>query len=125
MGCGVKWQQIGELDKALGRLSFRGMGVGNPAYDQLNKIRGRVFKQVGFKYPREVTLLLKLIGLSPGVVSVWFDIEAGWMSEARTKPGAPPVYKSIPADTGIDILQGKLTHELEASLMTPDDYYGE
>jgi len=118
-------QQIGELDKALGRLRTRGFGPGTGPFEELWRIRGRVFGQVGFKFPREITQILRIIGLSPGTLAIWFDIEAGWMVEARISAGAAPVYRSISADAAIDILQGKLTHEFEAELMEPIEYFGE
>ena len=125
MGCGVRWQQIQELDRALGALRRAGLGPGNDVYNALYGIRGRVFGQIGYKYPRTVTLLAKLLALSPGSVKLWHDIEAGWMTEARKEPAAPPVYKYVPDDVAITILKGQMTHELELELMTPDTYIGE
>jgi hypothetical protein len=125
MGCGVKWQQIGELDRALGVLRRAGLGPGAEIYNQLYSLRGRVFAQVGFKYPRTVSLLLKLIGLSPGTIKLWHDVESGWLAEARRTPSAPPVYKYVSDDIAAKILKKELTHELEEFLMTPDTYAGE
>ena len=125
MGCGVKWQQIGELDKALGKLRRAGMGPGDPAYDALWGVRGRVFGQVGYKFPRSVISLLRLIGLSPGEVRLFFDIEAGWLTQARHGPGQPWAYHYVPDDVAITLLTGGLTHELEDRLMEPDTYLGE
>jgi len=81
--------------------------------------------QVGFKAPRPLTLIAKLIGLSPGVIKVWHDAESGWMSEARARPGAPPVYRAVSDEVAMAILKGELTHELEEKLLTPDEYIGE
>jgi len=81
--------------------------------------------KIGVKYPREVTMLLHIGGLSPGAVKVWHDVESGFMSEARAYPGAPPVYKSISNDVAMTLLKGEMTKELETELMTPDDYIGE
>lgn len=125
MGCGVKWQQISELDRALGSLTRAGLGPGSDVYDALYKIRGRVFGQVGYKFPREVTLLLKLVGLSPGDIRLFHDIEAGWLVEARAAPNTTPIRKYISDDIATTLLKGGLTHELEEFLMAPDTYSGE
>ncbi len=95
------------------------------AYQRLFSIRGKLLAQVGFKFPRTVVQLAKLAGLSPGTITLWHDIESGWMSEARGKPGAPPVYRAVNDDVAMTILKGELTKELETTLMTPDEYIGE
>lgn len=125
MGCGVKWQQIGELDRALRSLQRAGLGPGSDVYNYLYKVRGRVFGQIGYKYPREVSLILKLIGLSPGEIRLFHDIESGWLVEARAEPGAAPVRKYVSDDIATTLLKGGLTHELEDYLLTPDNYIGE
>ena len=81
--------------------------------------------RVGFKYPRTISQIARLIGLSPGTITLWHDVESGWMSEAREKPGAPPVYKAVTDEVAMALLKGELTKELEQVLMAPDDYYGE
>jgi len=96
----------------------------NP-YSLLYREQGKLMAQVGIKLPRSIIQLIKLIGLSPGTVSLWHDVESGWMSEARARPGAPPVYKSVSDEVAMAILKGELTHELEEQLLTPDEYYGE
>ena len=125
MACGVKWQQIKELDRALRSLRLAGFGPGTDVYNEIYRIRGKVFGQIGFKFPRTVTSLIKLVGLSPGVIHLWHDVESGFMVEARRKPSAPPVYKYVSDNIAIIILKRELTHELEEFLMTPDTYYGE
>ena len=126
MGCGVYWQQVGEVDRALGslRMHLDIPGVSD-AISELYSIRGELLTRVGVKFPRTISLILKLAGLSPGEVKLWHDVESGWMTEARVKPGAPPVYHYVGDDIALAILKGKLTHELEAQLMTPDPYLGE
>lgn len=119
MGCGVYWQQVGEIEHALSTMRKFGISELSPAYLQLSGIRGRLMAQVGIKAPRVTSLLLKLIGLSPGTVKLWHDVESGWMSEARVKPGAPPVYRAVSDEVAMALLKGELTHELEAELMTP------
>lgn len=125
MACGVKWQQIEELDRALRSLTRAGLGPGSDVYNALYKIRGRVFGQIGYKFPREVSLLLKLVGLSPGEIRLFHDIEAGWLVETRAAPGAPPVRKYVSDDIATTLLKGGLTHKLEQELLEPDTYYGE
>jgi len=122
MGCGAKWKQIEELDRALGALRGTGLGPGTTPYDTLWKLRGKVFGQLGIKFPRTVTQLIKIAGLSPGTITLWHDNEAGWMSEARVRPGAPPVYKSVSDEVAMAILKREITKELEEKLMTPDEY---
>lgn len=126
MGCGVYWQQIRELENVLKALHphLELPGVSD-AYKSLYSLRGKLLAQVGLKFPRTITLVLKLAGLSPGTVTLWHDVESGWLVEARAKLGAPPVYHYVKDEVAINILSGKLTHELEAELMTPDDYMGE
>ena len=124
MGCGVWWTQINELDRAMG--SLRRLGLDQlPAFGQLSALRGQLMKQIGFKYPRTVSLLAKLAGLSPGEIKLWHDAEAGFMAEARERPGAPPVYHHVSDDEAAEILRGELSRETHDRLMTPDDYYGE
>jgi len=125
MGCGVKWMQVNELDRAMGALQRAGLGPGNPIYNQLFALRGKVFGQIGFKFPRATSLLKLIPGLSPGSVRVFHDIEAGWLVEARAGPGSGVVRKYVSDQIAIKLIKGEMTHELEEFLMTPDDYLGE
>lgn len=125
MGCGVKWQQIGQLDKALGSMRVSGILTTAGPFQELSALRAKVMAQIGFKLPRVVTQMIRLIGLSPGTITLWHDIESGWMSEARAKLGAPPVYKSVSDEVAMAILKGEVTKKLETELLTPDPYIGE
>ena len=125
MGCGIYWNQVNEIERALSTLRKFGIPEVSEAYQKLFSIRGKLMAQVGFKFPRTVIQLIKLVALSPGVITIWHDIESGWMSEARTRPGAPPVYKRVSDEVAMAILKGELTKELETTLMTPDEYIGE
>ena len=125
MGCGVYWQQIREIERALGTMRKFGIDELSAPYQELFGIRGKLMAQVGVKFPRTVSLLVKLIGLSPGVISLWHDVESGWMSEGRTRPGAHPVYRAIPDELAMAILKRELSPEQEQFLMTPDPYIGE
>lgn len=122
MGCGVKWRQIDEIDRALGSLRHTGLGPGTTPFDTLWELRGKLYGQIGFKFPRTLTQLIKVFGLSPGTITLWHDIESGFMSEARAYPGGPPVYKSVSDEVAMAILKKEVTKALEAELMTPDEY---
>ncbi len=119
MGCGVYWQQIRELERALGSMSRFGIAIDSDAYRQLSSLRGKLMKQVGFKFPRTISALVKLVGLSPGTLTLWHDVESGWMTEARERPGAPPVYRAVGDDIAMAILKREVTHELKEQLLTP------
>ena len=120
MGCGVYWQQVHEIEKALGTMRLYGIPEISPAFRQLSAIRGKLMAQVGFKFPRSISLIAKLVGLSPGEFRLWHDSEQGWMSEARARPGAPPVYKAASNEVAMAILKEEITPELELQLLTPD-----
>ena len=125
MGCGVYWQQIGELDRAMGVMRRAGISELSAPYQKLFEVKGKLFGQIGLKFPRSAIQLLRLVALSPGIIALWLDVEAGWMSEGRVKPGAPPVYHSITDEQAIALLTGGLTKELELKLLAPDPYLGE
>jgi hypothetical protein len=96
-----------------------------PNYLNLSRLRGELYTSIGFRVPKFMQLVIKLIGLSPGEVKLWFDAECGFFTEARAYTGAPPVYHIVTDEVAIAIVKGELTHELEAVLMTPDEYMGE
>lgn len=125
MGCGIYWQQVRQVDSALETMRRYGIPETSEAYQTLWGQKGRLMAQVGQKFPRE-TLQMKLItALYSPLIRLWHDIEQGWMVEAREKPGAPPVYKSVNDELAMAILKGEVTHEVEEALVTPDDYLGE
>ena len=125
MGCGIYFNQIRELEKAMGTMSRFGILPSSPAYMQLFNVRGKLMAQVGFKFPRSIIQLVKLIGLSPGSITLWEDIESGWLAEGRVTPGAPPVYHYITDEQAIAILKKDISPELHDFLMTEDPYLGE
>lgn len=125
MGCGVWYQQLNEVERALGSLRRLGISELSEPYKAIYSIKGKLLTQIGFKFPRTITQLIKLVGLSPGSITLWHDIESGWMAEARAGPGAPPVYHRVPDEVAVKILKKELTPELEAELMKPDEYLGE
>lgn len=147
MGCGVYWQQIHELERALGTMERFGISATDPAYMTLERQRGALFGQVGMKFPRITTpikevsvwgsmtqrLMEQIIGsavytlleVRDATIRLWHDVEAGWMSEARIKPSAEPVYKAVSDEIAMAILKGEPTGKMMAQLLTPDDYLGE
>ena len=125
MGCGVYWQQIHEVERALSTMERFGISTEDPAYLALYGQRGKLLAQVGTKFPRTFFQVARSFGMSPGVITLWEDVESGWMSEARTRPGAPPVYHYVSDEVAMAILKRELTPELEKYLMTPDPYLGE
>jgi len=126
MGCGVYYQQVHTIDSALDKLRLHVDIPGvSDAYKELYSLRGELMARIGFKFPRTVMQILRIAGLSPGTVRLWLDVESGWMSEARARPQAPPVYKSVSDEVALALLKGELTKELEAELMAPDEYLGE
>jgi len=106
-------------------LRHSGLGHGTTPFDTLWELRGKIYAKIGIKYPRTLSQLIRLFGFSPGTIALWHDVESGWMSEARERPGAPPIYKRVSDEVAIAILKREITPELEATLLTPDDYLGE
>lgn len=125
MGCGVYWQQVGEVERAMRSLRRLGISEVSDVYKQLYSMRGQLMARVGFKFPRTISAMAKLVGLSPGTVTLWHDVESGWMSEARVKPGAPPIYHYINDEQAVAIINRDLTPKLHTYLFTPDPYQGE
>ena len=126
MGCGILSRQVREVEKALYALRpHLDIPEVKDATRELFALRGKLLKQTGLKFPRSITSILKVVGLSPGTITLFHDIEGGWLVDARVKAGAPPVYHYVKDEVAVAILSGKLTHELEAELMKPDDYLGE
>ena len=119
------YRQIHEYESSLQKLTLGGFGPGTAPFNILYEARNKVLASVGLKASKSVLSILRLVGLSPGSVNLWHDGESGFMTEAKTKPGAPSVYKRVPIEVALTILKGEMTHDLEDQLMTPDDYMGE
>lgn len=124
MTCGVLWKQIQEIERALGTVQRAGFGPGTDVYNVLWGQRGKLFGQLGFKAPRSIIDIIKIIGLSPGTITLFEDVEAGWLTMARKTPESPPVYHYVDDDIATAILKKELTKELEQLLMEPDPYIG-
>jgi len=125
MACGVYWQQVRELERAMRTMHRFGISELAEPYQILSRKRAELMGRVGFKFPRSISSIMKLVGLSPGVIQLWHDVESGWMAEARVKVGAPPVYKAVSDKVAIAIINKEVSPELEKWLMTPDEYLGE
>jgi len=125
MGCGVYWQQIHEVERALETMERYGISTTDPAYLALEGQRGALLTQVGIKFPRTFFQVAKSFGMSPGVITLWEDVESGWMSEARERPGAPPIYHYVSDEVAMAILKKEVTPEMREYLFTPDPYLGE
>ena len=119
MGCGVLYQQLREIEKALGAVRRAGFDPTSDVYQQIYKVRSQIIGQYLPKMPRSLTQLVRLTGLSPGVLALWHDTETGFMVEAREHPGAPPVYHRVDEDVVDDILAGRHIHEYEALFIVP------
>lgn len=118
-------EQIKEIKRAQ-----RVIRLANPLHSVsplniLGQVNNRLALTMGFGKPKPITLLLKLIGLSPGSVTLWHDSESGWLAEGRVVPGSPPVYRYVGDDIAMAILNEALTPEQKAFLWTPDPYLGE
>ena len=97
-----------------------GIEPSDTAYQTLMAKRGALMASVGQKFPRTTTALMVISGMSPGIIKLWHDVESGWMSEARVRPGAPPVYKSVSDEIAVAIIKKELTHEQHEQLLIPD-----
>lgn len=123
MACGVYWSQVNEIERALRAMRRAGISELSEPYRVLYRTRGALLARIGFKFPKSVIPILRLTGLSPGEVRVWFDVECGWMTEARRVPGAPPMYRRVSDEVAITLIKGELSHELEETLMSPEEIY--
>ncbi len=126
-GAHLKFQydELHEIGRELAMMERWGVLETDPGFQRLFKARAEALGKLGFLIPRTTTLVSTLAGLSPGVINLWADAELGWMTEARTKPGAVPVYKYVSDEVAEKIVKRELTHELKEFLMTPDPYLGE
>ncbi|KKN37957.1 hypothetical protein LCGC14_0758440 [marine sediment metagenome] len=125
MACGIYSRQIREIERAMRSMTRFGIPTSDLGYQKLFQVRSKLLSQVGLKIPRTMSALLKLLGLSPGVIQLWHDLEGGWFVEARVTPKAPPAYHYVDDKTAEIILTGKLDHTLENRLMAFDPYQGE
>lgn len=125
MGCGVYWQQVNELDAALGTMERFGIDPTSEAYRSLQGQRAKLIAEVGRKFPRDYNWLTFLVGESPGTIRLGHDVEAGFFVEARVKPKAPPIYHHVTHEEAMTILKEEIPPELHDRLFTEDPYLGE
>jgi len=125
MGCGVYWQQIHELEKAMTTMERFGISTTDPAYLSLQGRSGALLAQVGAKFPRSYDWLTFLVGESPGTIRLGHDVETGWFSEARVTPAAPPIYHRLSDQEAMAVLKKEMSPELHDKLFILDDYLGE
>ena len=118
-------EQLFRLDQVIRKMTLEGIPEFSTPFQAVLNARSALRINLGFKVPKDVFALLKLFALSPGTITLWLDTENGWMTEARAYPGAPPVYKRASDEVAITILKKEVTPELEADLLTPDEYLGE
>jgi len=115
------WNQIRELERALGSLRRLGLDELNPTFKVFGEVRRSLYAQIGTKFPKPISLILKLVGLSPGTLTLFHDSESGWLTAARSRPGAPPVYRKVSDEIALQLIRGEVTHALEESLLIPDE----
>ncbi len=120
--------QYAEISKLTGQCALmRRWGVSSldPGFQKLIGASRDAMGKLGLRVPRISALVKLLFALSPGEIKLWADAELGWMTEARARPGAPPVYKYVSDEVAEKIVKGEITHELEEQLLEPDPYVGE
>lgn len=122
---GYQIRALERLDRSMTLMRMEGIPETSTPFSKLFDIRSKVASTLGFKVPRNVSSLMRLFGLSPGTLQLWHDDESGFFTEARAKPGAPPVYHHVEDDVAMTILKGDLTHDQFQQLKMPDEYIGE
>lgn len=127
MPCSAEWQAIQRsyLERTLRTLQRYNINPLSTEYRRIERVGDYININMGFKVPKPITLIMRLFGLSPGELKLFYDAETGWFTEARAKEGALPVYHHVTDEVAVTILKGELTHELEVELMKPDEYIGE
>lgn len=120
-----QWDEVHRAEDDLATLERLGVSTTDPAYVKLSEEVGAALAKVGTVVSRDTLLLAWSFGFSPGDIKLWHDGDAGWMTEARVRPGAPPVYRKVSDEVAVALIKKQITPELEKVLMTPDDYIGE
>lgn len=120
-----QYYQISEVESKIGKMEEWGVSPTDPGYLRASRELEAIKARVGLKQPRTFFQIAKAFGMSPGVITLWEDVEAGWMSEARAKPGAPPVYHYVSDEVARAIIKKEVTPEMRKYLFTPDPYLGE
>jgi len=120
-----QYAELNKLNSQLTMMRRWGVSEFDPGFKNLMSARGAIMGKLGLYLPRTTTMVGSFPGLSPGSIKLWADAELGWMTEARVKPGALPVYKYVSDEVAEKLVKKELTPELEKELMTPDTYLGE
>ena len=115
-----QYAEVQKLDDQIRMMRRWGVSELDPGFQRLLSVRGLATSKLGFRLPRITSLILKLVGLSPGTINLWADAELGWMTESRARPGALPVYKYVSDEIAEKIVKREITHELEEQLLTLD-----
>lgn len=102
-----------------------GIDPGSEAVVALQGRRTGLMAQIGFKFPRSYDWLTFLVGESPGEIRLGHDSETGWFTEARVRPGAPPIYHHLGDEEAMAVLKHEISPELHDRLFTLDPYIGE
>ena len=125
MGCGVYWQQVKTIDKAMSDME-KGILPWSPEYyNQLWQKRGELFTDVGRKFPRVSMDLMPTVWVSPESFRVMLDPEVGYVVVARKSEKAPPIYHTVTAEEAGAVMRNEITAELKQRLLTLEEYYGE
>lgn len=123
--CVLYWGQLSNVERALRQVTRAGLTRGTPAYDTLWRERGKLMAQLGRARPRITLNLGAVKARSPGEFRAWFDIEQGWMIEARETPYSDPIYHNVPFALAQKVLTDTLTETEEAFLLVAPEYVGE
>ena len=115
-----QFDELNRINSALGTLRGLGLGPLDSAVQALRKAQGAALGKIGIAKPRTTTLLARLVGLSPGSISLFLDAERGWLVEGIIEPGAVPVYKYVGEGIASRILLKDLTPEIKEFLWTPE-----
>lgn len=125
MGCGKLYTQLREIDQAISGLVRTASPELADTLATIRNLKTKVALHPSTQLPRTILQLIKLLGLSPGSISLFLDVEGGFLTAAKVDDKARPVYHYVSADVAARLLTGGLDHDLEDILMTPDDYIGE
>ncbi len=117
--------QMDRIGATLIKMELEGIPETSTPYKAVEEAFYGLVKNQGYKVPRSVFGVAKMYGFSPGTITLWMDAESGWMTEAREKPGAPPIYRAVSDEVAMAIIKEELTPELAKELMTPVEYFGE
>lgn len=120
-----QYAEVARLEQQLDQLRGWGVPETEGGFQRLGRAIDTAIGKVGRVLSRTTTLIRTITGLSPGEIKLWADAELGWMTEARARPGAPPVYKYVSDEVAEKIVKREITPELEEQLLTPDPYIGE